>query len=337
MKENLSNDFDFNSTNLILYLYSRRKPLILVSTIAFVISVLVSLMITPCYRSTVIMFPTSSVSVSEVLVSTTGTSSKSGILSYGEEEETEQLLQILNSDEIKDKLIWKYDLFNHYQIDTSSKYKYTLLFAKMKKNITYRKTEYMSVRIDVLDTDPQLAADMANDIASLLDSTINRMQKKRALEAYHIVSKEYKQLQNEITALEDSLRNIGRLGVYDVEAQSQGLNEAWIKAVSSGNTALTRKLEDQIRILGEYGGDYLFLKEFLQNESERLSLLKDKYTRVKVDAEQSMSHSFIVNKARKAEKKAYPKRSYIVLLSVFSAFLFALFILIVFDTFKRNA
>lgn len=336
MKENSGSDFEFGSTNLIQYLFSNWKPLFIVSVIAFSISVIASLLITPRYRSTVIMFPASSVSVSEALVSTTSNLSKSGILAFGQEEETEQLLQVLNSDEIKEKLILKFNLFDHYRINASSKYKYTQLHAKMKSNISYRKTEYMSVRIDVLDEDPEMAADMVNELSSLLDSTINRMQKKRAKEAFIIVSSEYKQLQSEISELQDSLRKIGELGIYDVEAQSKGLNEAWLEALSAGKNSLAEKLEEQINALGKYGGDFMFLKEFLKNESERLSLLKDKYTRAKVDVEQNLSHSFIVSKGSVAEKKAYPKRSFIVLLSTLSGFLFALFVLIVFDSLKQN-
>ena len=195
----------------------------------------------------------------------------------------------------------------------------------------------MSVQINVLDEDPQVAADMANELASLLDSTINRMQKKRADNAFLIVSKEYSQLQEDISKLQDSLRKIGELGIYDVEAQSQGLNEAWLEAVSLGKTSLANKLQERIDALGKYGGEYIFLKEFIINESERLSILKDKYTRAKVDAQQNLPHSFIVSEGKVAEKKAYPRKSIIVLLSTFSAFLLALFLLIVFDSFKQNA
>jgi uncharacterized protein involved in exopolysaccharide biosynthesis len=330
-------DSRFSSSNLLIFALKHWRPLLIVSLSAFVISIVVSLLITPLYRSTVVMFPASNVSVSEALVSTSGSDSRTGVLSFGEEEETEQLLQILNSDEIKEKLIEKFNLFEHYGIDPESKIKYTLLYSKMKKYMSFKKTEYMSVRIEVLDEDPQMAADIANEMASLLDSTINRMRQKRAVEAFKIVAEEYHQLEEEIAALEDSLRKIGQLGIYDVEAQSQGLNEAWLAAQESGNRELVNKLEKQIRILGEHGGDYLFLKEFLKNESDRLSRLKDKYTRARVDVEQKLPHVFIVNQARVAERKSVPKRSYIVILSTASAFLFAFFALIVMDSLRKHA
>ncbi len=336
MEKKQKDDFSLNSTNLILYLYARRKPLIIIGIIAAIISTAVSLTITPKFKSSVVMFPASGISVSQALVSTTSDNQRSGVLSFGEEEETEQLLQILRSEEIKQQLVLKYNLFEHYGIKDDAKYRYTQLNKKFKSNVSFRKTEYMSINISVLDEDPQIAADMANEIAMLLDSTMNRMQKKRAKEAYKIVSKEYEQLQDEIKAIEDSLTRLGEMGIYNVETQSVGLNEAWLIAQTKGNTELADKLEKRIEILGKYGGSFLFLKEFLEDESERLSLLKDKYTRSRVDAQLNLPHTFIVNKAEKAEKKTYPKKSLIVIISVFSALLFSLFGMIIIETIKKD-
>jgi len=336
MTEPNASGFRFESTNLLLYMWNRKKPLIVVSSIAFVASVIISLTITPKYQSTVIFFPSSSTSISKALISTTGGGPARDILQFGEEEETERLLQVLYSDEIRERLVEKYNLFEHYQIDPDSRYKYTTLYGKMKENISFRKTEYMSIRIDVLDTDPGVAADMANEIASLLDSTMNRMQKRRAREAYEIVEQEYFSLKDEIGALEDSLKTLGQLGVFNVEAQSQGLVELYLDAVSRGNRSQAERLEKQINVLAEHGGTYLFLTEFLENESARLSLLKEKYVEAKVDAEQNLSHTFIVNKGQEAEKKAYPKRSIIVIISTLSAFLFTLIVLVSIDSVRKT-
>ncbi|MBE9510846.1 MAG: hypothetical protein IMY71_08210 [Bacteroidetes bacterium] len=336
MKKPAETDLNFNTTNLLFFMYSKRKPLIIVSIIALIVSVLVSLLITPRFRSTVILFPASSTSVSKALISTSGSYGEKGVLQFGEEEETEKLLQILYSDEIRDFLISKYNLFDHYDIDPESKYRYTQLFNIMKNNISFRKTEYMSVEIEVLDTDPEIAAGMGNDIAAMLDSTINRMRKRRAIEAYQIVKKEYLTLQVEIKELEDSLKQIGEMGIYDYEAQSAGLNETYLKAVLEENTFVAEKLEEQIKKLGEYGGAYLFLKEFLENESARLSNLKEKFVQTKVDLEQNLPHTFIVNEAKVSEKKAYPRRTLIVITSTMSAFLLTFLLLIAAESVLRE-
>ena len=45
------------------------------------------------------------------------------ILEFGKEEEAEQMLQVLYSDEIRDKVISKFNLMEHYDIDPDSKYR----------------------------------------------------------------------------------------------------------------------------------------------------------------------------------------------------------------------
>ena len=63
------NNFNNNSLDLLVFLYKKRKPIIIITIIGAIVSVIVSLMITPMYKSEVIMYPTSSASVSQSLLS----------------------------------------------------------------------------------------------------------------------------------------------------------------------------------------------------------------------------------------------------------------------------
>ncbi|MFW5721249.1 MAG: hypothetical protein ACOCWW_02560, partial [Bacteroidota bacterium] len=76
------------------------------------------------------------------------------------------------------------------------------------KNIRFKRTEYMAVEVEVMDTDPQMAADIANEIAALLDSMLNKMQNDVAVEIFKVVQKEYNILQSEIEQLEASLKKV---------------------------------------------------------------------------------------------------------------------------------
>lgn len=324
-----------DSFDLLLFLWKQRKPVILLTLLGAVVSIVVSLLLTPKFAAEVILYPTSRASVSRSLISTTG-GNQNDLLSIGEEEETEQMLQILQSDQISDKLIKRFDLLNHYRIPEDSKIKYTLLNNRMKKNITFRKTEYMAVRIRVMDEDPVTAAAMANEVAVLLDSTVNRMQKKKALEALKIVEREYFTMQQEISALEDSLSKLGSLGIYDVESQSQGLQEAYLEAVRRGDKQLAAALNRKMVTLGEYGSNYLFLKELLANESVRFSSLKEKYAEARVDADQNLPHTYIVKRAEVPEKKAWPRRSLIVITATVASFLFAIVLLLLLDAVRQR-
>ncbi|PLX08034.1 MAG: hypothetical protein C0598_12695, partial [Marinilabiliales bacterium] len=68
--------------------------------------------ITPLYQSKVILYPTASNSISKVLLSENFVNNKD-ILEFGEDEQTEQMLQVLNSNKIRDRIINKYNLLEH--------------------------------------------------------------------------------------------------------------------------------------------------------------------------------------------------------------------------------
>jgi hypothetical protein len=63
--------------------------------------------------------------------------------------------------------------------------------------------------------------------------------------------------------------------------------------------------------------------------------LRAKYEETKADAEESLTTKFVVNKAWAAEKKAYPIRWLIVLVSTLSAFLVSVLGIIAIENFKK--
>jgi len=327
---------DFDSSGFIYFLYAWRKPLIIIVLLAIFASILFSSpwFITPKYKSTVILFPVATNSISKALISQQS-GIKEDVLGFGEEEQAEQMLQILNSNKIRDRIVRKFNLIEHYGIDPESKYKYTSLIREYENNVSFRRTEYMAVRISVLDTDPQMAANIANTIAELLDSTKTQMQKERARQAFMIVEKEYHGLQVEIADIVDSLRVIGKLGVNDYESQSEVINQQLAIALRNGDMNAVRALEGKLDVLAEYGGAFLSLKNTLEFKSEQLTLLKAKYQEAKVDAESELPQKFVVNSAFKAEKKSYPIRWIIVLVTTFTALLLAILIIIVIENFSK--
>ena len=324
----------FDSTSLVNYINKKKKHLIIITIIAFVISTIVSFLIHPKYQSSVILFPASSSSISHQLLTQNVT--EKNILNFGEEEEVEQLIQILNSDEIRNKIITKYNLMDHYNINPNSKYPKTELYNKFTDNISFIRTEYMSVRIEVLDKDPQMAADIANDIASLIDTTMNRMQKERAHKAFSIVEGEYLALKNQIEQLEDSLNQLRELGINDYESQAEVFNTAYVKAIASGNKNEIKFLDEKLKILSKYGGSYVSIRDYLLYEQKQLSEIKEKYAEAKVDAEQNLPHKYIVNYAYKAEKETYPIKWLIIVTSTIATFILALILLLVLETVKKK-
>ena len=88
-----------NSESILKDLYGWRKPLILFTLISILVSALASssLFITPKYKSTSVIYPTTTNSISQALLVEHNPYRKD-VLEFGEELEAERLLQILNSD-----------------------------------------------------------------------------------------------------------------------------------------------------------------------------------------------------------------------------------------------
>ncbi len=326
---------EFNTTNFLLFLWKWWKPLLIIVVVAAVSSAGFSFLITPKFKSTVVLFPTSTNAVSKALLSD-NSGPKQDILEFGEEEQAEQVLQILNSNEIRSRVIQKFDLASHYEIDPTSPYKMTDLIAEYNDNITFRRTEYMAVEINVMDKDPQMAADIANNISDLLDTVKNKMQKERAVKAFKIVEAEYNNLRSQIKGMEDSLASLRRIGINDYETQAEAYNVQLAIALSKNNNAGVKAIEERLKVLGEYGGSYVSLRDELEHEKKQLSAIKAKYDEAKVDAENNLPAKFVVDRAYKAEKKSYPVRWIIVVVSTMSAFLLAMLVLVVLDGLRKK-
>ncbi len=340
MPENSQNtDQVFDSTNLIVYLYNWRKPLFIVTIVAAVLAAIFSgpAFIEPQFESTVTVFPSTTNSLSKALLPQKFASRGQDILEFGKEEEAEQLLQILNTDEIRDSIIHKYRLLDHYEIDEDGKYAKTELYETYSSNISFRRTEFMSVEISVLDANADTAALIANDIVVQLDMVKNRIQQERAQKGLAIIEREYKSLKSNLTSLEDSLTDLRYKGVHDYETQSAVLSEQLaIAQIEKANSRVIESIQAKLDTLAKYGGTYVSLRDELTYLKEEVVKLKTAYDQAKVDVEESLPATFKVNNAYPAEKKKYPVRWLIVALSMLGAFTFTLVSILVWDTISKS-
>ena len=290
-----NNNYNFDSMDIIRFMFKHKWPIIIVTLIAAIAAIIVSYTITPKFKSSVIFYPKTQASISHALTNSELLDPDDHIMNFGDEEETEQLIQTLYSEKIRLRIIEKFDLFNHYKIDSEGAFPMTKLHAEFTDNIKFQKTEYQAIRIEVMDTDPQMAANIANEIASLLDQTLNDMQKEVAVGILKVVEQEYDVLVSEIDQIENSLNGLKRTPTNP---------------------------------------RYVSLSEQLINENKRLSDLKSKLVEARVNANQDLPRKFMVAKAYPAEKKAYPVRWLMCVISTLSAFVFAVLMMLFIERYK---
>ena len=312
-KENAS--YNFNSVDLLIYIWKKRWILGTVGVIAGVASIIISIMITPMFEASVIMFPANNVMVSKELL--VQNFSGENVHGFGEEEQAEQLLQVLNSEPARTRIIEKYNLMVHYEIDPDARYPMTELFEQYRSNINFMLTEYMSVEISVRDRDPEYAANIANDISDLVDTVYNSMIKDRAWEALRLVEREYRDAEEALVHLRDSMDLVSRQLSGEIDAGDEPADIV-------------------IKALSQNGALYFSMINLVRNQSQIVAGLSLRYKEARLEAEQDLSYKFVVERAFPPEKKAYPNKSLIVIVSTFATLLFALIVLIVIDNIRAR-
>lgn len=321
------------STHLLVFIYRNLKTLIGVGFLAALAASGVSLMLDEYYESTVVMFATSQHSLGEQFFEET---KKNDLLAYGETEDAERLLQILNSHRIRDRIIEKYDLYAHYEIDPSEPGARANMALTYNGNVSASLTRFGSIRVQVLDTDPELARDMANDMAFLVDSVANSMRNERARDAYNLALHALAKSSEQIAQAEDSLAILHDLGIYDFETQVEGLTAQYGMAVASGRMGAAKTLKKDLERLGTMANGYNNLSAYLEAAYEQQSLIKKRVELMRVDAETQLSSSFIVDYASAADKKSKPVRWLIVAMTSIVAVLAAFMAMLAWETLQRT-
>lgn len=325
---------EIQSFDLVLFLWARRRLIIGITLLGMLTGVVAAFVITPLYKSEVILFPAITNSVSKALLSEMSTG-RDDILSLGDEQDAEQLLQMLQSDRIRDRVADAFDLMTVYKIKPDGKHRLSEMRQAYEDHIKFEYTKFGSVRVSVLDPEAQRAADIANYISDQVDSVWKDMGRERAEKGFRMVQDKVRQLEQDIRRMNDSLGVLRSLGVHDYHTQSERYNEYLGAAIVKGDQRAIREFEERFKVLAEYGGAYVTLQDRMFNETRRLSTLRMKLEQAQADLESDLPHKFMVNRAQPADKKSRPIRWLVVAISTVSAFLLALLLIVAQENIRK--
>jgi len=91
-----------------------------------------------------------------------------------------------------------------------------------------------------------------------------------------------------------------------------------------------------IKALSEHGALYITMMNMVRNEAQIVAGLSLRYKEARLEFEQDLPYKFVVESAFPPEKKAYPNKSLIVIVSTFATLLFSLIVLIIIDNVKAR-
>lgn len=324
MKQNTFGN-DFSLVTSLRFFHKWRKVLLLVTIIAFVLSLVTSLLITPRYKSSVVFFPTSSNRMSKAIIT-----DRYDFMDYGSERDCEYAIQILSSQAMMNDVCTHFNLMEHYDINANATDKNFQLEEKYKGYVTVQRTEYLGVEVSVMDEDPQYAADIANFMAENYDSLCTRIHKARATDACLVLEGVCNKLENEILQLEDSLG-----GLYNYSDYTNRMYQELAKQTSAGNSAAANRIRSEIASHKSIKGSYAGINDMLQTKREELAEIQAKLAQRQTDLENNISYKYWLDKAVPADKKAYPKRLIIVALSTISSLIMCILVLLVMERSKQ--
>jgi len=250
--------------------------------------------------------------------------------SYSIETRTDQLLQLLRSNSIRDSLIRQFDLQTVYDADTSQKGGYFALYNEFLDRVEIGKTQYESVMIEVVDEDPVRARDMVNAMLEQVNLLARRLQREKSYEVLRIAQRALSHERYKLDSVEarlDTLRKNSGLLAY--EAQAKELTKGYVRMLSSGaSNAQREQVLSMIKDLESKGGEFRQLTELSNLFRTNYDRLLTQHETVVNDVTKELTYTNVIVYPEVSDKKVYPVRWLIVLLSTVSALLLCFLVLL---------
>jgi capsular polysaccharide biosynthesis protein len=312
----------FNLFGIIKTLFDKIWYLIAVGVIAFVVAIVFSseTFITPLYESEAIVYP-------------------SGLNTKSDESETEQMLQWLTSRDIKDSLIKKYDLIKRYEIDTSKKGHYQNLIKEFNKHVSISRNKYEAVIISVEDKDSDTAFLLVNDVMNEYDKLVTKEYRKKYLKTMALKKKfmddkmsDFKNAENHFLELSN------QYNIINFDFQAGEVTKGYLGTLENINPQFlnNKEIKRMKKNLETKGTEFIYYHSRLYHHLDRYMQLEDSYELAKQEYEKELSHYYLVESPHRAEVESYPKRSVIVFFVFMASVLFAAFVIIALEEWKKQ-
>lgn len=290
---------------------------LLVGAVAVALSTLFSgpRFLKPRYRTRTVVFPVN-------------------LNSYSIETRTDQLLQLLESNSIRDSIIRQFGLVGHYGLDTAQAGMKAALYAMWDERVHIEKTRYESVDLQVTDEDPARARDMAVALLHQTDLLARRLQRHNTAELLRISTHSLEDLRSRLDSVEARLLALRTgYGLLDYDVQAKELTKGWVRSLDAHASVGQRKeIGDMLQALERKGGEFSVLTAVgtaLQKQYGKQLAVVQQQT---IDLTKELTYTDVVVKPELPDKKVYPVRWLVVLASTAAALLLC-YILV----FLRNA
>lgn len=310
----------FNNKGMMQVILKWKYHILIIITLAAISGVIFSspMFIKPRFKSSAIVYPVN-------------------IVTYSQESNSENMVQVFESQEIRDQMFEMYDLANHWEIKSTDHLHFDLN-QRYEELIDIGKTQYESVSITVQDTDPELACKMVNTIIDLYNKKVAGLHKSKFKEVMVIKEREMLRKKIEIDSLEKMMDNFRiKYNMLDYGVQTEELTKGYMKLIAAGkNPEANPEVASLLKNLKEKGGEFNDVNAKLWIAKDLYNTFRNEYETALEEVEKEITYAQIITHPFVADKKTYPKRSVIILLSVIGALVASLLVIGLIESFKSN-
>lgn len=177
---------------------------------------------------------------------------------YGGELDNDRLMALARSEEMCRFMVDSFQLMKHYKIDSNNARAAYLADYEYKENVRIHKNEFGHVKVNVWDTDKNLAAAIANAI-------VKRVNEKSVASSNNMKLEIVQKLQHDFNAQKDTLQQ--------VEQQLQGKADAFLLA---RKTDLINRLNETEKLMQQFNTSINEVSALFVIEEALPALKKDK-------------------------------------------------------------
>lgn len=258
---------------------------------------------------------------------------------FSDESETEQMLEVVNSNDILFKMVDAFQLYKVYKIDPEGAHSRFYMQDEYRSNVSASKTEFETVEIKVMDHDPNRASDMCDSVIYFYNRKMRELHSYKEKEMADIIKgsldKRYSQLDSLLVKLNE-VRN--QYGILDYESQVPEITRGYMNALTStrGTSSDAKKIENLYNNLADVGTKAIWLESRYSFLINAIDSLETEYEFYKTEYEKDITYAHVVEKPFPADKKSFPVRWLIVAFTLLSSLFIALLVFLVLDYRKRN-
>jgi len=314
----------FDNQRILSLIWKRKFHFIIVGVIAIFLGAIFSgpTFIKPKFKSTARIYP-------------------SNLGEMSEESNTEQMLEIVNSNTVKFRMFEAFYMKDIFKVPKNDPHYLTNTFVIYDENIKTTKTQNETVEIKVMAFNPQVASDMCDSIIHFYNETVGTMYRAKNLELVEIskkqLDKKYAEADSLIALINKIRLESGVVGVY---VQSPEITRGYIKALVEGKQSASQSDIDRVKTLYQNilvnGAEAQKLEVAFNNVLDEIGKIKVIYDLNLNEYQKVITYSHVVEKPFAADDKSFPVRWLIVAFTTFSAVFLALLVFLVLDYRKEE-